>query len=289
MSSLVITAEQRDRYEEVVAFWTPERMARAEPRRPRPGWVRPRPAPAPPGAFYTLLVQDPTKAPYCRAGKMYMTFKGNKYQGSACAVDENGILTAAHNLYDHDTETYADNAMYMPGYNNGAKELGRWPLLSDPVPVFPIEWYENVKEYGFDYGFSMVGPGGKDKFDLRPIGKVTGIFEIIVDKPDIKEWTTLGYPGKTANHSEWDGEQMYSCYGTKEEIDFNHKVAKYGDLCNGTSGGPWLLTGAHRHMVNGLTASFAPGYDLNFSPYFDQAVMDLFDEIFRSGSAAARD
>lgn len=283
MSSPALTADQRELYEKVMAFWTPERIASARPRDAWPGPVRPRPAPAAP-SFETEKVADPSRNPYCRAGKLLMTFSNGEYAGSACAIEKNGILTAAHNLYDHKIKEYAETVLYLPGCREDSMPFGGW-LVETPLEEkaqIPEDWIKDNQKLGLDYAFVRTLPGGKPD-NQRPLGSATGFFTLTVDQPEAKDWTTLGYPDTPTKQHKFNGKEMWSSRGTK--IDDNpwasEAIAKGGDLTHGASGGPWLMTSVYSLKVNGIQTFRDPEYpDVTFSPIFNKDVEALYKKAF---------
>lgn len=289
MTSSQSTARQRELHEEVVAFWTPERMASARPRRAAPGPVPPRPAPAaPPGVEDTKIVPDPAEDPYRRAGKLFMTFSDGEFFGSASAIAKNGILTAAHNLYDHKLapeQRYATKVLYVPGFcAKRPTPFGAWTLELplDQKATIPSGWIDSDKNIGLDYAFCRTGLGGKPD-DLRPLGNATGFFELVVDRPDARHWTSLSYPDQRTKQDKFNGLEMWSSRGTKVDNAPwpDEVVAKEGELPEGASGGPWLLTSEHSHKVNGIqTFIHSQMAGVAFSPIFDSYTKTLYEKTF---------
>ena len=274
MTSSPLTAEQRELYEEVIAFWTPERMASAKPIGSAvPALAEPRPAA--PGAFTTTKVDDPADKPhYRRAGRLFVDFNGKTGSGSACAIARNGILTAAHCLYDFNTKQYATKVLYVPGYQNKGGKLGSWALFGTPsIPDGYIK--ATTKNYSWDYAFSKVSLGGLN--NLSVLGDVTGWFGLVVDRSTASQWDTLGYPTVPFGAYKFDGEFMWSCVG-----DFKGKldpgtITKEGNLTQGSSGGPWMINADY---VNGVQSHTGATPTENASPYFDKDVLDLYNKTF---------
>src|ERR1041385_2836709 len=65
-------------------------------------------------------------------GMLFMSMNGEDFTCTASVIntnDGNIGVTAAHCLYDHDTQAYFNNVMFSPGYDNG--QLG--PLGKIPI------------------------------------------------------------------------------------------------------------------------------------------------------------
>jgi len=278
MPKILSSAAQRELLEERLAYWTPERMAGAEPAEfiigPPPS--RPRPAPRPPGKFSTELVPDPADATYCRVGKLYFTLDGKRQFGSACAINKRGILTAAHLMYNPTSGKYATDGLYMPAYDEGGSEkYGSFPLYE--VPVIPEERKTSYSTPQWDYAFWQTAKGGPDQ--NSELGEITGTFTLIVNmRKKQAEWETVGYPGPPPD--EFNGAKMWRCTG-KLTADAVGYIAKEGNLTKGSSGGPWRVPG--KEFVNGVQSANSPkDPGQNFSPYFDKAVEMLYEKAFGS-------
>lgn len=266
-------------------YWTPERIRAAKPRSLLP--LKPRsssPAvgagkragkghepdrsgrPAVAGADAAYGVPDPLKPPFCAIGKLTFNLGEDAFTGTAFAVDETGLMTAAHNLMDWKTQTRATNIMYIPAYQVGLVEFGFW---HDQDFIVAPEW---KGEADYDLGLIKLKTGGKQNL---PIGQVTGWLNVVVNRPPDK-WTAVGYP-----KSRDDAEKMYADPG--DFVDWENDkqlVTKTGDLSDdseGISGGPWLL-GEDSDSANGV---FAGGTGaVSASPYFDDWVTKLMKDYF---------
>jgi len=270
--------EERRLTQETLGYWTPERMASAIPAGitdPGPELALDRGLLQPlPGKFTTTRIVDPAAdVTHRKAGKLFFTLDGEDFQASACAVNLEGILTAAHCLYSTKTAKYLENGMYMPGYQAGISKLGKFPLKDKPF--VPDSWKSSGKR-AWDYGFSKVARGGPDNDSV--LGYVTGIFTVSVNLGK-QGWDTLGYPAEPVPDYNFDGEYMWSCLGAYVGEDIPGVMRKEGNLTKGSSGGPWLIP--KTHYVNGVQSANNPKYPgQNFSPYFDDAVLELYKKAF---------
>ena len=105
----------RERNEsEIAGYWTPERKRAAKPRErivtaPRPGAVtrsgaRPGYDPSatrkPSELGQPHRVAHPTRYPWRTVGKLFFVSGGEDWVGSASAIAADGLMSAAHHLYD---------------------------------------------------------------------------------------------------------------------------------------------------------------------------------------------
>ncbi|MEU6537112.1 hypothetical protein [Streptomyces sp. NPDC047000] len=267
-----------ERWLEIDEYWTPGRMAAALPEGTRTAAPEfPAPQTELPGGFTTTLVKDPAYSPYYRrAGALFYVREGVDRRGSASAITRNGILTAAHCLYGIKPREYLTNAAYVPGYQNLLAPLGKWPLFDEPV--VPDQWKAQVN-HAWDYGFSKVGLGGTNGYSV--LGDVTGHFELLVDRPGIREWDVLAYPSVTVPSYDFDGRWMWSCRGDFTRQPTLNTIGMDGNLTAGASGGPWLVPG--HPYANGVESYSTDEFPVeDFSPYFDSDVLSLYQKAFRS-------
>jgi V8-like Glu-specific endopeptidase len=267
-----------ERQEEIIAYWTPERMRAAEPidagaAAAAPPTALPPGRPLVPRAYQTTLINYPDRMPYCRpTGKLFFTdFRGVNRAGSASAIHPCGILTAAHCVYDWDNQAFMRNVAFAPAYQDGNAPYNIWPTVIQP---FVNAGYRREKNFGDDYAFCRIPPLGG-----QLLGHKVGHYWLIVNRPDFRLWDTLGYPGEFRPGYPFDGDSMWSCVGPITVMDDTSKIGKEGNLTRGASGGPWLVPGTA--YVNGVESyGYESRPDLNFSPYFDDEVLALYYQAF---------
>ena len=69
-------------------------------------------------------VVDTTVDPYRKVVHLSMRFPGGVYVGSGVMIGPDTILTAAHNLYDDDTQSWASSVTAVPAMDEGAEKYG---------------------------------------------------------------------------------------------------------------------------------------------------------------------
>lgn len=289
-SARYLTQKNKETREEIQAYWTPERMAQARPTPPpfSRGQEPPQPATRPAStsmALYTLPVpyKRLTDYPFQSIGKLFFTVNGEDREGSAAVVAENGLITAAHNLYDHESDSWSEKIWFSPAYYKQTSQYGFW----DCDKYFVLHEWETADKYsfilGYDVGFIRLKPGGKD---VRAIGKVVKLLPLLVDmtlapSKDIR-WDAVGYPGVPPpdGSPDFDGEEMWVCAGNFKKM-FSNIVDKEGNFTYGSSGGPWLYqreSGVYE--INGIQTGGVPDKETDNSPYFGTWVLDFFDHCF---------
>ncbi|HWM90114.1 MAG TPA: hypothetical protein VN493_05055 [Thermoanaerobaculia bacterium] len=277
-------------HEEIEKYWTPERREKAIERPFEPTDLPPSTLPPPggeeaqdfpghdphrerdrttaggvktEGLVAARLVPDPDVYPWRAIGKLFFTADGVDYVGSACVISRDGLLTAAHNLYDVRTKTWSDDLWFYPAYNGGSSVYGSWRW--DKMWV-PDEW-SKLDQEAYDVGLLRMRTSGG-----RSVGDVVGWLGYSVDRTVERSWIDVGYPS-----DEYEGKRMMEEEGAYTRmLDSNKVVGKQGNMSGGASGGPWLLYG-NKALVNGLhsfrRAKKYPGEV--FSPYFATWVVEF--------------
>lgn len=75
--------------------------------------------------------------PYSTHGKLIMEYSEGKYRGSGCLIGPNHLLTAAHNIYNHNTKEWAKDILLLVQLKNITKEIN-----AAKVYTF-AQWVEN--------------------------------------------------------------------------------------------------------------------------------------------------
>jgi V8-like Glu-specific endopeptidase len=296
--------------EEIRAYWTPERRAAAKPKVwTPPTTLQPRSESLPPtgerkvipgydpkaihrydptqspeasevgSPLTTSPVEDPTLFPWRTVGKLYFTAGGVEYQGSACVIYYNTLLTAAHNIYED--KIWSENYEFVPALlSDGFAPYGVWTVPNRNAFVMS-EWTDSVNgDEAYDVGVLRYPRcPGKGR-----IGDVVGRLGLIYNQPinpPSPVWMELAYPG--AADRNYNSRMMYEDIGKCSRwIEKNYIVAKAGELPEGASGGPWLLWAGvgpnTKYWVNGIRSSESNGTWASGSPYFRKSISDFIED-----------
>jgi len=252
------------RREEIREYWTPERVKAAVPKphdKPKPSEQPPRMPKAAP-----TKVANPGKSPYLACGKLLFTWQGIDYVGSASAIDEHVLVTAAHNVYDFKdgSGSYSTNILFYAAYTGQPPAYA----FAYDVTLAAAGWVKQAKgsrPHQYDYAMVRIP---QSMAALSPLA-----LQVSVQNTSQTQWDAIGYPGSPA-----DGKTMYEVLGTyiagteKGTIGMtNNNMAK------GSSGGPWLVVNKGiQSLVNGVNSY---GDTEMYSPYFDNGVTDLVTQI----------
>jgi V8-like Glu-specific endopeptidase len=82
--------------------------------------------------FVTSRVSNLNVPPYAYVGKLYMTFGGNNFVGSAQCICKSSILTAGHCVYDR-AKGWATNVVFKGRFDNGS-QAGTWAIQRLAAP-----------------------------------------------------------------------------------------------------------------------------------------------------------
>lgn len=261
------------------SFWTPARIANAEPL-PVPTIPGPRtglgpltrPGPNPPFTSGPVADRDRTTFPDRASGILVGKFpKLGLYSCSATVVksgSDSTILTAGHCLYDQRVG-YAKAVAFAPAYDRGNTPFG---VYSGKLGGASRQWVRKGNPH-FDYAAIRLRSAGRGK-----VGRVVGEVPIAVNRPRNQTFTALGYPANLGN-----GKVMWRCDSQFAGADNKGGLpgpAANGIGCNmgsGSSGGGWMIRDASdKPYVNSVTSYAYRGLrNVVFGPYFTPKVLRL--------------
>lgn len=243
---------------EVRGYWTPERMAAAEPLE-APA-AAPDDAPAPtasassiPPDFETDPARD-TAYPERIHGRLFLKFGADDASCSATVVTSftrNLILTAGHCVVTPTVSgpQWASNVLFVPGYRNNVSPFGSYPAIGIQAPL--IWAFEG--DISLDIGAINLapGPGGQIQDVLGSRGVS---FNRTVASYRNRSFQLFGYPAKP--EPAYDGERLIVCnakFAGFEQFTFA-PVAQPCNMQQGSSGGGWVINGG---LVNSIVSHAA--------------------------------
>jgi hypothetical protein len=274
----------------VVAYWTPEHVARAVPRDVAPDRkpsFKPheQAKPAGPagggggggggGSSVTGAAWTGGGKVKATTGKVLFTMAGVDYVCSgSVAQDSSGstslILTAGHCVYDESGSGFATNWMFVPDYEAGGSIVtnpdGSHSFTCDTTPygcwtasalVTTTAWANgggSLAAFNNDYAFGVVGAGGKSGQSLQ-LDSAVGSNPVAFNATHPTQVSSFGYP----QASPYNGQKLIYCSGT-DVADTWGGTTDYGLNCNmtgGSSGGPWFAnfaSGADPGSLNSVNS-----------------------------------
>lgn len=136
------------------------------------------------------LVNSTNVFPYCAIAMLSITYENSSllYRGTGFFINEDTLLTAGHNLYNHSVEVGESKPLgkmtsmkIYPAYNNG---LGRYGGTEWTAVFYPTSWLDE-KNDSADYGIIKIED---------PIGFKTGRFSLSIYPSLNVNYTISGYP-----------------------------------------------------------------------------------------------
>lgn len=289
------------RHDRVVAYWTAERIAGAQPRdfvRLPNGTIAPKAKPNKPpgqggggtvtGASWTgggPVVQ--------RTGKVLFTMGGSDYVCSAAVVQEptprsthSLVLTAAHCAYDEVANAFATYWLFIPSFDTAPTftcantTIGCWTASGLVVHSgYANESSFTTQATRHDFAIAIVGGGGKTGTSTQLDSAVGGGYGIAY--PAISTGGSVhafGYPAA----GRYKGKDLTYCAGPTFNDQYNDD-ATWGIACNmtgGSSGGPWLagFTQAGAGTLTSLNSYGYSGLSNMYGPKFNAATQAVVNE-----------
>ena len=291
-------AVRRAEHDRIVAYWTPARIAAAKWKDYRvdskTGKITPfaRPGGGGGGASWTG-----NGAIEQRSGRILFSTEAGDWICSGSVVNSTSgaaatVLTAGHCVYDG-SEGWSFNFMYIPDFDDaptytcGQTVHGCWTATRLGV-------HENFHPSGFgpdaalrvDYGFALVGPGGKS--GTADLDTVTGGYGLNTGTVahNVVKWA-FGYPAA----GRYKGKDLTYCTGTTS--DDPYLSGTWGLVCNmtgGSSGGPWIYgtsdpaTYTAGTLLTSVNSYGYSGLNYMFGPRFNAATGTVFGDV-RDGTA----
>jgi hypothetical protein len=288
-----------------VAYWTPDRVARAVPREVSPDRVpsfRPTEMGKPGGgsggggggSATTVIGTAWTGGGKVKVttGKVLFTMAGVDYVCSGSVADDASrstslVLTAGHCVYDETGHAFATNWMFVPDYESGGTIVsnpdGTHSFSCDTTPygcwtatalVTTTAWASgggSLAGFDNDYAFAVVGAGGKSG-ESKQLDDTTGSNPLAFNVTHPTQVFSFGYP----QASPYDGQKLIYCTG-KDVGDTWGGTTDFGLNCNmtgGSSGGPWYVNFGSNGSTGSLNSVNSFKYTAGkltkymFGPYF---------------------
>jgi len=241
------------------------------------GWDASVPEGYVPELTHSSAVSNPQQYPFSCVGKLtFEDINGEQYYGSAAVVQENGIITAAHCIYDHANKCYFKNIVFYPGLTDKSN-LGQFEVTDT---VFP-EAYKmaSIGLIRDDIAFCRVNVNRKTGKTVTK--SAFGFIGAMLDqKIHQNVWFAVGYPGLKGEFEMWKDEGKLIPYIGDEYVTKSNQHPEFKH--HGMSGGPWLVFNTN-YYINGVTSKGTKdGLDNeSYSPYFGKWVSTLYKSFFK--------
>jgi hypothetical protein len=220
-------------------------------------------------------IGDPSRAPYRRHGKVYLTIPGDDdYVCSATAVrsrKRNVVITAGHCVFDAGiTDRWARNWMFVPGKRDGNEPYGRWTAKR----LASTAGWKRRASLRYDVGAAVM-----KRRNGKKLQNVIGARGIAFNRPRNRTYNAFGYPAQGLAFS--PGNRLWHCVSGNVDNDSPpgrgpRTLGIECDMTGGSSGGGWVVSGKVQSVVS-------YGYELSFDrlygPYFGRAVKRLYRSV----------
>ncbi|MDO4900491.1 serine protease [Actinomyces sp.] len=201
--------------------------------------------------------------------------QGNSYC-SASAVNtpsKRVIITAGHCVYSHSDGGWMRNLVFVPGYDATRAD-------PDPVGIWTARTLRTFnswityRDMTYDVGFVTLNNGGDHG---RRIVDAVGGHGLIWNSPMAVDVSIFGYPSNKLNP--YGRYTMWACWGGTHAD--GPRVSIVGcDFGRGASGGPWLQyynNDSGVGYVNSVTSTWRPATYQNWGPYFTSQMKIMLD------------
>jgi Trypsin len=216
----------------------------------------------------------PTASPFAGSpttGALFYTSGGKGHFCTASVVDSTAddlALTAAHCVY---WTRFATNIEYVPGYHDGKRPYGAWPVAAITV----ASGWKASHDPDLDFAFLTLSTIGGQRIQARTGGLTIGFTRWYNEKIE------------AIGHNDSDAEPIRCA--TKS---FRFRTGQMEFYCHGfwtgTSGGPWI-SGYNAKNGTGTVFGVIGGYEeggdyewASYSAYFGSAAKILFEQVERA-------
>ena len=204
--------------------------------------------------------------PYSAIGKLFMTFDGEDFVGSAWVIAESAVFMAAHCIYDAKRGGWADNILFVPQFNAGSRPVGDWTARS----LVALEGWTQHRNFEYDLAAFVTD---------RPIRTSTGSLGWMANHaPNQGPYKAIGYPCRPLPGFRFDGRRMWQSIGGY--IQGTNPIQMHNNMTGGCSGGPWIVARNRNAYANGLNSFRYQGQPTTlYSPYFGDAFLTIYDRV----------
>ena len=179
-------------------------------------------------------------------------------------------LTAAHCAY---SSAFAANIEYVPGYPDGKRPYGAWPVRAITV----ASGWKASHDPDLDFAFVTLAPAGGERIRARTGGLTIGFTRWYSEKIEV-----LGHNDSAAEPIRCATKGFRFRAGQMEF--YSHGFS------TGTSGGPWIIGYDAEHgtgTVFGVIGGYEEGGDYewaSYSAYFGSAAKILYEQAERAST-----
>lgn len=179
------------------------------------------------GNYYSIMH---TIAPYLAVGKLYIA--GGGWCSASVISPNNIIVTAAHCVYNTDTNSWYGGWTFVPADRAGAAPFGVFPWAAAAVPPNWMAAPDSVTGRRYDVATIRLGNNGAG----YPVTAYTGWLGRAWNYGYVQHLHAIGYP------SNLYGSGSYTHICAAETFAQTTDVLGMGcNMMHGSSGGPWIM------------------------------------------------
>jgi hypothetical protein len=258
---------ERQSRENVIRYWTPERMRQAVPVE---RGSRPQPAAKPAkGGEASGAASAEVPLPYPSTyGKVFFTSNsGVNYvcSGTALASANESVVWTAGHCVNEGPGAFYRNFLFVPAYRDGAAPYGKFAGST----LLTTSGWQASGEWGVDVGAAVVGLNGSGQTLSDAVDEAALVF----GAPRNQAYRLYGYPAA----KKFDGQRMRVCQTSWLMDDTFATPDTMGascDMTGGSSGGAWVTsTGAVASVVSYGYSSLR---NVLFGPHLETEAQSLY-------------
>jgi len=256
--------------------------------------------------FSTARAVPDNQYPYRAVGKLFFLIDDKAKTCTASLIKRGVVVTAAHCVAEFGKNRYYSGWQFAPGYRNGAAPYGTWTAVKAAVLTSYLDGSDPCQTKGVicpnDIAVVALNPKTDASGNKSYPGDTTGWFSYGWDRSGftsagLAHITHLGYPGCLDNAGIME---RNDAQGAMDDLRSSNAII--GSLmCDGSSGGPWLVNFGVSPGLTGTTSGLSPaankvvgvtswGSTINAvkwtgaSPFLSSNIKPLVDTICKSYS-----
>lgn len=207
-------------------------------------------------SYGKVMRADITKDPWRRGGKLFMAGIGTCTAQFVGATDV--VMTAAHCIYNRQTQQWASDVLFARAYANGGGERFDWQCMGI------LNGYTSSNPWPWDFAFIKV----RGNSSVGALGLRTGL--------PYNEWWSIGYPGN------FEGARyMQKVFGRKGAVGGGVAQMLDNPMTFGASGGGWW-SGNYAIGLNSFLKGNPNDSRSLYGPVLTSATVTLFNYVKNS-------
>jgi V8-like Glu-specific endopeptidase len=245
--------------DDVVAYWTAERMRNAKPVERVKGGARGK-------QTYPFTRYEPSPYPTMH-GKVFFTDNGVNYvcSGTALASTNRSTVWTAGHCVNEGPGDFFTNWAFVPAYKDGVRPYGTWTART----LLTTSPWANGGDFGYDLGAAVVSANGAG----QALTEVVGGRAIAFNQPDSQRYLAHGYPAAPP----FTGGRMFVCdapLGTRDTSTSPPTLGIGCDMTGGSSGGGWVV--GSNTVLSVTSYGYGNLKNVLFGPYQGAVAQQLY-------------